>query len=57
MKAIALDMPDEVYQKLETLASQDHQSVNSFLTPPFVLFCSSTLFFFFNTLDKVSQIP
>lgn len=30
MKAIELNMPDEVYQKLETLASQDHQSVNAF---------------------------
>ncbi len=30
MKAIELNMPDEVYQKLENLASQDHQSVNVF---------------------------
>ena len=30
MKAIELNMPDEVYQKLENLASQDHQSVNTF---------------------------
>ncbi len=30
MKAIELKMPDEVYQKLENLASQDHQSVNAF---------------------------
>jgi predicted DNA-binding protein len=30
MKAIELNMPDEVYQKLESLASQDHQSVNAF---------------------------
>jgi hypothetical protein len=30
MKAIELNMPDEVYQKLEHLASQDHQSVNAF---------------------------
>lgn len=30
MKAIELNMPDEVYQKLENLASQDHQSVNAF---------------------------
>jgi predicted transcriptional regulator len=30
MKAIELNMPDEVYKKLENLASQDHQSVNVF---------------------------
>jgi|GEM_PF-3346697 len=30
MKAIELNMPDEVYLKLENLASQDHQSVNAF---------------------------
>ena len=30
MKAIELNMPDEVYQKLENLASQDHQSVSVF---------------------------
>jgi predicted DNA-binding protein len=30
MKAIELNMPDEVYEKLENLASQDHQSVNAF---------------------------
>jgi len=30
MKAIELNMPDEVYEKLESLASQDHQSVNAF---------------------------
>ena len=30
MKAIELNMPDEVYEKLETLASHDHQSVNVF---------------------------
>jgi predicted DNA-binding protein len=30
MKAIELNMPDEVYRKLENLASQDHQSVNAF---------------------------
>jgi len=30
MKAIELKMPDELYQKLENLASQDHQSVNAF---------------------------
>jgi predicted DNA-binding protein len=30
MKAIELKMPDEIYQKLENLASQDHQSVTVF---------------------------
>jgi hypothetical protein len=30
MKAIKLDMPDDVYEKLENLASHDHQSVNVF---------------------------
>ena len=30
MKAIELNMPDDVYKKLENLASQDHQSVNAF---------------------------
>ncbi len=30
MKAIELNMPDEVYQKLEHLASHDHQPVNVF---------------------------
>ena len=30
MKAIELTMPDEVYAKLETLALNDHQSVNVF---------------------------
>jgi predicted DNA-binding protein len=32
MKAIELKMPDEIYQKLESLASQDHQSVNAFVS-------------------------
>jgi hypothetical protein len=30
MKAIELNMPDEVYKKLENLASQDDQSVDAF---------------------------
>jgi predicted DNA-binding protein len=30
MKAIELNMPDDVYEKLENLASNDHQSVNAF---------------------------
>jgi predicted DNA-binding protein len=30
MKAIELNMPDEVYEKLQNLASHDHQSVNVF---------------------------
>jgi len=30
MKAIELNMPDEVYEKLENLASRDHQSVHAF---------------------------
>jgi len=30
MKAIELNMPDDVYAKLESLASHDHQSVNVF---------------------------
>ena len=30
MKAIELNLPDDVYQKLEHLASHDHQSVNAF---------------------------
>lgn len=30
MKAIELNMADEVYQKLENLASEHHQSVNAF---------------------------
>jgi predicted DNA-binding protein len=30
MKAIELNMPDEVYEKLENLASHDHQSVHAF---------------------------
>lgn len=30
MKAIELNMPDEVYKKLENLASQDHHPVNAF---------------------------
>ena len=30
MKAIELNMPDDVYAKLENLASHDHQSVNAF---------------------------
>jgi hypothetical protein len=30
MKAIELNMPDEVYEKLENLAAHDHQSVNAF---------------------------
>jgi hypothetical protein len=30
MKAIELNVPDEVYEKLEDLASQDHQSVAAF---------------------------
>jgi predicted DNA-binding protein len=30
MKAIQLNLPDEVYRKLENLASHDHQSVNVF---------------------------
>ena len=31
MKAIELNMPDDVYEKLENLASHDHQSVNAFV--------------------------
>ena len=30
MKSIALDLPDEVYEKLKNLASHDHQTVNAF---------------------------
>jgi len=30
MKAIELKMPDEVYQKLEKMASHDHQQVDAF---------------------------
>jgi hypothetical protein len=30
MKAIELNLPDEVYRKLKNLASQDNQSVNVF---------------------------
>jgi hypothetical protein len=30
MKAIELKMPDDVYEKLENLASHDHQPVNVF---------------------------
>jgi hypothetical protein len=30
MKAIELNMPDDVYKKLADLASHDHQSVNAF---------------------------
>jgi hypothetical protein len=30
MKAIELNMPDEIYRKLENLAAQDRQSVNAF---------------------------
>jgi predicted DNA-binding protein len=30
MKALELNMPDEVYEKLENLASQDHQSVDAY---------------------------
>jgi len=30
MKAIELKMPDEVYQKLESMASHDHQQVDVF---------------------------
>ncbi|MGA2540879.1 MAG: toxin-antitoxin system HicB family antitoxin [Verrucomicrobiota bacterium] len=30
MKTIELKMPDDVYEKLKSLASHDHQSVNVF---------------------------
>ncbi len=30
MKALELKMPDDVYEKLENLASHDQQSVNAF---------------------------
>jgi hypothetical protein len=30
MKAIELKMPDDIYQKLENLASHDHQRVDAF---------------------------
>jgi hypothetical protein len=30
MKAIELNMPDDVYEKLENMASHDHQPVNVF---------------------------
>lgn len=30
MKAIELNVPDDVYEKLQNLASHDHQSVNVF---------------------------
>jgi plasmid stability protein len=29
MKAIELNLPDEVYEKLRSLAADDHQSVNA----------------------------
>ena len=31
MKAIELNLPDDVYEKLENLASHDHQSVDAFV--------------------------
>jgi hypothetical protein len=30
MKSVELKMPDEVYQKLENMASHDHQQVDAF---------------------------
>jgi len=30
MKAIELNVPDDVYERLENLASHDHESVNAF---------------------------
>lgn len=30
MKAVELNMPDDVYEKLENLASHDHLAVNEF---------------------------
>jgi predicted DNA-binding protein len=30
MRAIELNLPDEIYRKLENLASEDHQSVDAF---------------------------
>ena len=30
MKAIELNMPDEVYERLESLASENHQTLNAF---------------------------
>ena len=30
MKPIELNVPDDVYEKLESLASHDHQAVNEF---------------------------
>ena len=30
MKVIELEMPDDIYQKLESLASHDHQRVDAF---------------------------
>jgi hypothetical protein len=30
MEAIEVNISDEIYHKLENLASQDHQSVNAF---------------------------
>jgi len=41
MKAIELKMPDEIYQKLENLASQDHQSVNVFASRKLEEFASA----------------
>ena len=54
MKAIELNMPDEVYKKLEELASQDHQSVNAFASRKLKEFARA--FEDFKELDRRAQL-
>lgn len=71
MKAIELNLPDEVYKKLENLASRDHQSVNAFALRKLEEFASAFEDFkklenraqrgsrekFHSTMAKVANIP
>jgi predicted transcriptional regulator len=53
MKAIELNMPDDVYQKLENLASHDHQSVDAFAVQKLEEFAKAIESF--NDLERRAQ--
>lgn len=53
MKAIDLNMPDDVYEKLENLASHDHQPVNVFAQRKLEEFARA--FEDFNRLEQRAQ--
>ncbi len=53
MKAIELNMSDDIYQKLENIASHDHQSVDAFAVRKLEEFARA--FESFNDLERRAQ--